>query len=43
MNKTNLELGLKVKPLEKIVHGLIYLYILMVPFQNLGIKFLGLA
>jgi|ETN01SMinimDraft_4_1059930.scaffolds.fasta_scaffold17947_2 hypothetical protein len=42
MNKTNLELGHKVKPLEKMVHGLIYLYILMIPFQTLEFKFLGL-
>ena len=41
MNKTNLELNHISKLLEKTVHRLIYLYILTIPLQTLGVRFLG--
>ena len=43
MNKSNLKLYNISIPLEKIVHLLIYLYILMIPFQTLGFRFMELA
>ena len=39
MNKTNLELDHIAKPFEKIIHGLIFLYILTIPLQSIGFKF----
>jgi|TARA_B100001971_G_scaffold21413_1_gene16591 hypothetical protein len=42
MNKINLGLSKAVKYLEKIVRGLIYLYILTIPFQSIGFRFIGL-
>ena len=42
MNKTNLELDHITTPLEKTVHGLIFLYILTIPFQTFGFSFIGL-
>ncbi len=42
MNKINLGLSKAVKYLEKIVRGLIYLYILTIPFQSIGFRFMGL-
>ena len=43
MNKTHLELDHIPIPLEKIVHGLIYLYVLMIPFHALVFRFIGLT
>jgi hypothetical protein len=43
MNKTNLELDHIAKPFEKIIHGLIFLYILTIPFQTLKFTFMGLS
>ena len=42
MNKTNLELDHITIPLGKTVHGLIFLYILTIPFQTFGLSFMGL-
>ena len=42
MNKTKLEIERQAKPSEDIVHELIYLYILAIPFQSLGFRFIGL-
>ena len=43
MNKTNLELDHITIPLGKTVHGLIFLYILTIPFQTFGFSFIGLG
>ena len=43
MNKTKSELDHPAKSLEDIIHGLIYLYILTIPFQSLGFRFKGLT
>ena len=43
MNKINLELDHKTISLEKTVHGLIFLYIMTIPFQTLGFRFMGLV
>ena len=43
MNDTKFAQNHPAKPLEDIVHGLIYLYILTIPFQALGFRFMGLA
>jgi len=43
MNDTKFAQDHPAKPLEDIVHGLIYLYILTIPFQALGFRFMGLA
>jgi O-antigen ligase len=43
MNDTKFAKNRPAKPLENVVHGLIYLYILTIPFQALGFRFMGLA
>lgn len=43
MNKTKSELDHPAKSLEDIIHGLIYLYILTIPFQTLGFRLKGLT
>ena len=43
MNDTKFAQNHLAKPLENVVHGLIYLYILTIPFQALGFRFMGLA
>ena len=43
MNKINLELDHKTIFLEKIVHGLIFLYIMTIPFQALWFRLIGLS
>ena len=42
MNKSDLGLNHIAKSLKQIVHGLIYLYILTIPFQAVGFRFMGL-
>ena len=43
MNDTNFAQNHPAKPLEGIVHGLIYLYILTIPFQALRFRLIGLS
>ena len=42
MNDTKFAQNHPAKPLEDIVHGLIYIYVLMIPFQTLGLRFMEL-
>ena len=43
MNDTNFAQNHPAKPLEDVVHGLIYLYILTIPFQALWFRLIGLS